>query len=194
MNGGVPWSLILLTGGQGTRLGADKSNISVGRATTAQHIVGSIPAQVPIIVVGPAPDHLDRVVRITRESPPGGGPAAGVAAGLEHVHTDLVAVLATDMPFAAPVLADLMSAFTPEFDGVIALDESGREQYLCAVYRAQSLRSVLAGDTHNMAMYAALSDLRLHRIAAGERLIDIDTQGDLQRARELADSFEPGEN
>jgi molybdenum cofactor guanylyltransferase len=189
-----PWSLILLTGGEGTRLGADKSNVSVGGATSAQRIVKDVPADVPIIVVGSVPAQLGREVRVTCETPPGGGPVAGIAAGLKFVQTDLVAVLATDMPFAAPVLPALAAALSPDFDGILAVDQSGRQQYLCAVYQTASLRSALAGDTRNMAMYAALGGLHLHTLPHGARLLDIDTPDDLEQARAFADLLEHEED
>jgi molybdopterin-guanine dinucleotide biosynthesis protein A len=189
-----PWSLILLTGGEGTRLGADKSNVSVGGVTSAQRIVKDVPADVPIIVVGSVPAQLGREVRVTCETPPGGGPVAGIAAGLEYVQTDLVAVLATDMPFAAPVLPALAAALAPDFDGILAVDQSGRQQYLCAMYQTASLRSALAGDTRNMAMYAALGGLHLHTLPHGARLLDIDTPDDLEQARVYADLLEHEED
>jgi molybdopterin-guanine dinucleotide biosynthesis protein A len=180
------WSLILLTGGQGTRLGADKSNLPIGQISTAQRIVRQVPADVPIIVVGSLPDGLPREVDITRESPPGGGPAAGVAAGLGLVRTDVVAVLATDMPFAAPVLPALVAALESDVDGVLAIDAAGREQYLCAVYRTGALRAALAGETTNMAMHAAVRGLTLRSVTLDNELMDIDTPDDLARARDLA--------
>lgn len=189
-----PWSLILLTGGGGTRLGMDKSNVVVGTRTTAQRILDELPTEVSVTIVGPVPDHLDRDVAVTQEAPAGGGPAAGVAAGLALTDTELVGVLATDMPFAAPVLAELVAAIEPGDDGVLALDPAGRQQYLCAIYRASALRSALAGDPNNRAMHSALVGLKLRTVSMGERLLDIDTPDDLERARDLAGLPEIKEN
>lgn len=181
-----PWSLILLTGGRGSRLGMDKSNVIVGARTTAQRILAEIPTEVTVTVVGPVPDNLDRDVTVTQEVPPGGGPAAGIAAGLALTDTDIVGVLATDMPFAAPILTELLAALEPGIDGVLALDPGGRQQYLCAVYRTSALRSALAGDPDNRAMHSTLAGLKLRTVSMDERLLDIDTPDDLERARDLA--------
>lgn len=189
-----PWSLILLTGGRGSRLGTDKSNVVVGARTTAQRILDELPGGVPVTVVGAVPDRLNRDVNVTRETPIDGGPAAGVAAGLAFTHTEFVAVLATDMPFAAPVLTELFAAVDGEVDGVLALDASGRHQYLCAVYRTSALRSALAGDTNNVAMHSVLADLNLRTVAMDERVLDIDTPDDLERARDRAGLPEMKEN
>jgi len=188
------WSLILLTGGRGSRLGLDKSNVFVGARTTAQRILDELPAGVPVTVVGAVPDHLSRHVNVTQETPLGGGPAAGVAAGLALIDTELVAVLAIDMPFAAPVLDELLAALDPDVDGVLAVDSAGRQQYLCAVYRTAALRSAFAGDTTNKAMHSAVAGLNLRTVSMDERVLDIDTPDDLERARDLADSTEMKEN
>ena len=50
------------------------------------------------IVVGP-PQPVPDGVRVVREQPPGGGPVAALRAGLAEVGTDVVAVLAADLPF-----------------------------------------------------------------------------------------------
>jgi molybdopterin-guanine dinucleotide biosynthesis protein A len=188
------WSLILLTGGRGSRLGTDKSNVVVGTRTTAQRILDELPAEVPVTVVGAIPDRLNRDVTVTRETPVGGGPAAGVAAGLVFTHTEFVAVLATDMPFAAPVLVELFAALDAEVDGVLALDSSGRHQYLCAIYRTSALRAALAGDTNNVAMHSVLAGLNFRTVSMDERVWDIDTPEDLERARDRAGVPEMKEN
>jgi molybdopterin-guanine dinucleotide biosynthesis protein A len=181
-----PWSLILLTGGIGSRLGLDKSNVAIGARTTAQRIIDDIPPEVAVTVVGPTPDHLGRDVTVTQEVPPGGGPAAGIAAGLALTDTDVVGVLATDMPFAAPVLPELFAALKPGLDGVLAVDSAGRQQYLCAIYRTAALRTALSGEPNNVAMRSILADLTLGTVPMDERVMDIDTPDDLERARGLA--------
>lgn len=180
------WSLVLLTGGQGRRLGREKANVLIGSRTSAQRIVAQIPGAVQIIVVGSLPDGLDRDVDVVREEPPGGGPAAGVAAALPLITTELVAVLATDMPFAVPVLAALIDAYPAGADGVLAVDADGRMQYLCGVYRAGALRTALAGPMTDRAMRDVVGTLDLRSVRIEGELLDIDTPADLQRARDLA--------
>lgn len=58
-----------------------------------------------MVVVGPPGDVPPRA-RVTREEPPGSGPLAGIGAGLDLIATPMVCVLAADMPFAVPVLAN----------------------------------------------------------------------------------------
>jgi molybdenum cofactor guanylyltransferase len=181
-----PWSLILLTGGLGSRLGMDKSNVAIGTRTSAQRIIDEIPAELAVTVVGPTPDDLGRDVTVTQEVPPGGGPAAGIAAGLVLIDTDIVGVLATDMPFAAPVLPELFAALEPGLDGVLAMDSDGRQQYLCAIYRTEALRTALSGELNNVAMRSVLAGLTLGKMLMDERVMDIDTPDDLERARDLA--------
>ncbi|MEO7126392.1 MAG: nucleotidyltransferase family protein [Nakamurella sp.] len=76
-----PDAFILLTGGAGRRLGGvDKASIDVGGDTLFDRAVAAALGR-PVVVVGP--ERLTQhSVTFTREDPPGGGPAAGIAAGV----------------------------------------------------------------------------------------------------------------
>ena len=82
----------------------------------------------------------------TREKPAGGGPLAGVAAGVLRVRTRLVAVVAGDMPYAGPALERLVAALRtapPEVGGVVATDDAGFANPLLAAYRTSAVRAAL---------------------------------------------------
>jgi molybdenum cofactor guanylyltransferase len=176
-----PWTAIILTGGTSTRLGTDKSQVLLGGRTILQRIVTAL--DVPVIVVGP--DGQGLPVRVVREEPIGSGPAAGLAAALPQVTTDIVGVLATDMPFAVPVLYDVVSRISETADGCIAVDDQGRDQYLCAAYRSQALRGALSGDPAGSSMREVIASLAIERFAVTDpaRLLDIDTPEDLLQAQ-----------
>lgn len=179
----APWTAIVLTGGSSSRLGTDKSRVVLGDRTTLQMIVTEL--RVSTIVVGPEDQGLP--VTLVREDPIGSGPAAGLAAALAFVETDLVGVLATDMPFAVPVLNDLIAQVTADVDGCIALDAQGRDQYLCAAYRASALKAALGAHAADRSMHSVIAALTVDRVRVGDhaRLLDIDTPADLMQARAM---------
>ncbi len=82
-------TVVVLAGGTSRRFGSDKLAAPLGGSTVLDTVLGSLPPEWPVVVVGP-PRECRRPVTWTREDPPGGGPLAGVAAGVDAVTTDLV--------------------------------------------------------------------------------------------------------
>lgn len=166
-------TVLLLTGGASRRLGRDKATAHVGGERLVDRLVGMLPPEMPVVVVGPRIDSLAREVAFAREDPPGSGPLAGIGAGLERVRTPLVAVLAVDMPFGVPVVAAALQVLVAGLDhggvggdddrlvriheedaaaggvsravdAVVPVDPEGWPQPLCAAYRTESLRAAIA--------------------------------------------------
>jgi molybdopterin-guanine dinucleotide biosynthesis protein A len=98
----------VLTGGASRRLGQDKATTHVGGRRVIDRLLAEVPVDVPVVIVGPAVEGLDRPVTFVREDPPGSGPLAGIGAGLAEVGTPFVGVIAADMPFASPVVAEAL--------------------------------------------------------------------------------------
>jgi molybdopterin-guanine dinucleotide biosynthesis protein A len=175
--------------------GVDKPLLPVGERSMLDRVLDACRHNAPRIVVGAVPG-TPPDVRVTSEEPPGGGPVAALAAGLALLDDDTttVAVLAADLPFLDPeALAALHTALTSgAHDGVIFVDESGRRQLLCGVWRVASLRAALSrlADSAGASMRGLLADLSV----AEERWsrpgpppwFDCDTQEDLERAEEWA--------
>src|SRR5205085_5520702 len=95
-----------------------------------------------VVVVGdPVP--TTRPVSFTREDPAGGGPAAGLLAGLRAFarRPDLLVVLAVDMPLVTSATVRRLVEAT-EQDGAVLIDQTDRLQYLCAAYRTDALDRV----------------------------------------------------
>ncbi|MFC7575730.1 molybdenum cofactor guanylyltransferase [Klenkia terrae] len=141
------------------------------------------------VVVGPPQPVPDGVV-VVREQPPGGGPVPAMRAGLAAVTTDVVAVLAADLPFLTPaVVRGLRERLTG--DGVLVVDPAGRDQLLLGVWRTAVLRAAVAdvaGPTSVRAVLAPLA-VRRHRPepVPGEPApwTDCDTPAELDRARRV---------
>jgi molybdopterin-guanine dinucleotide biosynthesis protein A len=173
------WTAIVLTGGGSRRLGQDKASVQVSGRRMIDRVLQQIPADVPVVVVGPDP-HVDRRVTLTREDPPGGGPAAAIGAAVRLTTTDLVAVIATDMPFAVPALRQLL-AVPDDVDAVVPLAD-GHLQPLAAVYRTHALRDIDVRP--GMSMRDLLAGLRVElRDSDPALFVDIDTPADLAHVR-----------
>lgn len=181
----------MLTGGSAVRFqGADKASIEIAGVTLLEHVLGAL-AEVPEVVVVGDEVITSRPVGFVREDPPGGGPAAGLLAGLDAFPSPprLVVVLAVDMPLVttATVRRLMLSA---DDDGALLVDEDGRGQYLCAIYRAEALRAAAPPleDRHGLPMRRLLSDLRLAEVPAlAWEARDVDTWEDLRELRERLD-------
>jgi molybdopterin-guanine dinucleotide biosynthesis protein A len=184
------YDAILLTGGSARRLGGqDKPKLDVGGVPIVARVAKAVTGAHRLIVVGPAPDGFVPDV-LTREEPAGGGPVAAMAAGITHVSADFVAVLAGDLPFLTAQAVDRLHAAVAALDVALLVDDDGRDQLLCAVWRTGVLRSVLAGRSGGSvrALFAAVPPERIERVAAPRSAdpppwFDCDTEEDLASAR-----------
>lgn len=183
------WSAIVLTGGTGARLGgADKAALDLGGRPLLDHVIDGLPPRTPIVVAGPFRP-TDRAVTFSREDPPGGGPAAGIAAAVPHISTPLVGVLAVDVPsgpsFMTHALASLAS--DSSIDVVIPVDSEGRGQLLCTAWRTDSLRAAVEAvtDWQGRPVRDLLTGRQVLELPMDDAALDdIDTPEDLERARQ----------
>ncbi|SFO97271.1 Molybdopterin-guanine dinucleotide biosynthesis protein A [Geodermatophilus dictyosporus] len=186
-----PYAAVVLAGGRAARLGGRaKPQLEVGGRTMLAAVLAAVADADPRVVVGP-PQPVPGGVRVVREQPPGGGPVAAMRAGLSAVDADVVAVLAGDLPFlTASLVRDLRERLTG--DGVLVVDDAGRDQYLLGVWRTAPLRAALAGTAGPVPVRRVLARLavtRHHPARAPGRpapWTDCDTPADLERARAAA--------
>lgn len=178
---------IVLTGGSAVRFaGADKASMEIAGVTLLEHVLGAL-AEVPeVVVVG---DRLltSRPVTFVREDPPGGGPAAGLLAGLAAfpVLPRLVVVLAVDMPLVNTTTVARLMLSAGE-DGGLLVDDGGRRQYLCAIYRSEALVAAAPAleEQHGLPMRRLVSGLDLAEVPAlGWEARDVDSWADLTELR-----------
>jgi molybdopterin-guanine dinucleotide biosynthesis protein A len=180
--------------------GADKTALPFGDGTVLDHLLDSLPADWPVVCVGES-RHTHRVVTWTRESPPGGGPVAGMAAGLAVVDTPVCVLVAGDMPFAGSAAAHLaslvplvaakrgamspLSAATSE-DGAVGVDGTGRAQPLLGAYRTDALRRAVPDEPGGTSLMAVVEALRVELVRLEDpACLDVDTPESLGRARNL---------
>lgn len=152
--------------------------VAGARATGAGHVVvvgPERPLDLGDVDVGAA-----SVARVTWtiEDPPGGGPVAGIAAGLAMVGTtDVVAVTSGDAPAAAEALPALLDEVTSAGPGAAAvlLDACGRRTLCLAFHRSDAMTALAGlGDPHGSSVRAFLDALD----ASGVRVVEVpDTWG-----------------
>ena len=184
---------VVLAGGRGTRLGgADKPGLIVGDQTLLGSVVSAVTSAGAdrIVVVGPERPGAGGRIRYAREDPPGRGPVAALACGLEQVSAPAVVLLAADLPFLRPAhITRLLTALAdPEVPGVVLLDDSARPQWLVSGWAAAGLRGALArypGSSLGGLLGPLDPTLLPDETAPGEPpgWLDCDTAGDLRRAR-----------
>jgi molybdopterin-guanine dinucleotide biosynthesis protein A len=181
-HGAVTWAAVVLTGGTGVRLGGrDKATLELAGRSLLDHALTAVAAADEVVVVGPQVPAVD--ARFVREDPPGGGPLAGVAAGVAALAAghDRVVVLAVDMPGVTAATVARLLAASANGDAAWLVDGSGRRQLAGAVRpslvprpadaRGSAMRLLMtAGDTRDVA--------GLEGEAA-----DVDTWDDLVRLR-----------
>lgn len=179
---------VVLSGGAAVRLdGADKGSVEVGGRTLLDRVLDALIDVADIVVVGPEV-RTERPVTFRREQPPGGGPVAGLAAGLTGFIRlpSVVVAVAVDLPFLTPgTIGRLVDAATRQgVDGARLLDPDGRHQHLCAAYGGPRLSAACATDVHGMSMGALLRGMVLADVPAeGEEARDVDTWEDLRAVR-----------
>jgi molybdenum cofactor guanylyltransferase len=165
----------------------DKASLRLGGRTFLQRALDAVSAASVIVVVGPQ-EFAGEGVHVTQEDPPGGGPVAGIAAGLERVSAKLVVVLAVDYPLVdAAVVADLIDSLG-EADGCVLSDEGGRDQPLAGCFRARRLRAAIeeSPSVTGASVQEAMRSLHIDSIRRIPAAIDCDTPDDLERLTQVA--------
>ena len=186
---------IVVGGGGGERLGGvSKPDLTLGGVRLIDRVCGALLEACGagcVAVVPPSVRVPDGVAR-TLEDPPGGGPLAGIDAGLRALRVGddvLVVVVSVDAPGVGAFLPALLEpALREGVEGRIVRggDPEPFDQYLMGVYRAASLRRAIDeavaayGSVRGVGVRRALSSLALERVdmrAAACR--DVDTAEDV---------------
>lgn len=186
--GHPPYDVIVLAGGTSRRFGSDKLAAPVGGRTLLDRVLEAAVGARNVCVVGPRRPTV-RPVPWVREEPPGSGPAAAVVAGLraatEGPPAPYVALLAGDMPYVtSETLGRLAAALreAPACDGALLVDEDGRAQHLCSLWRREPLESAAARleDWDGVALRALLEPLPVREVTPrGRESHDVDRPEDL---------------
>jgi molybdopterin-guanine dinucleotide biosynthesis protein A len=154
------------------------------------HLLNALPAGWEVVCVGEE-RATARSVSWCRETPAGGGPVAGIAAGLSHLGRsgmEICVVVAGDMPFAAPALPALVDRLNerPDLGAVLATDPDGRRQPLLAAYRCGLLRAALPHEPAGARLMRVVETLVTGTVACETQVtLDVDTPESLEKARHI---------
>jgi molybdopterin-guanine dinucleotide biosynthesis protein A len=188
----VDYDAIILAGGRARRVGGiDKALIEIRGRTLLDTAIAAAGAARSIVVVGPERPGFESVVW-AREAPPGSGPVHALSAGLAVGSAPLVTVLAADLPFVTADAVQRLAAGVGKADGAVAVDGSGRDQYLLAVYRRDALLASLnvLPSSIGASLGEAVDTLRLVRIRDDSATTDCDTWDDVTAARRRSEEGE----
>jgi molybdopterin-guanine dinucleotide biosynthesis protein A len=231
VRGQLDCAAIVLAGGRGGRLGGTqlgaKALIRLAGWPLADHVLLAASFAAIRVQVGPARIALGSPV-FCLERPAGGGPVAALAAALDRMDRldqpvpPSVAVLAGDLPFIGPALAELQRRVTegsgpdrasqarsaeerrssPDepsrdeaVDVAVLVDTGGRVNYLAAVWRTEALRSALSAlpATANAPVRALYDGARVAHVPDFDACsADVDTPDDLRTATERITRRSPG--
>ncbi|TQS41029.1 hypothetical protein FL583_31740 [Cryptosporangium phraense] len=189
---------MVLAGGQARRLGGvHKPGLLIAGVSLLDRVLAAVADAAPRLVVGP-PQPAPADVLVVRENPPGGGPVAALAAGLNAL-VDVsqqpitwLALLAGDLPFLTPAVVSSLRAAAASTDGAVLVDGSGRDQYLAGVYRLSSLAGAVSeqGTPGGAPLRRVIGRLSLARVTAAPGgappWLDCDDADDVRIAETLA--------
>jgi molybdopterin-guanine dinucleotide biosynthesis protein A len=180
-------SVVLLTGGKGTRMGGvSKAELTLNGYTFRNRILLALISVPQIIVVGPTFTAENPKISFTREQPIGGGPVAAISAAIPLVEHEFVGILSVDAPFAVSPLLEMYRVVEQDsIDEALVATDGKYESYLVSVFRRDALIRALTqlGKAENASMKSLLSHIEYGSVQfPRHQLIDVNTPEDLKRA------------
>ena len=192
----------VLAGGASSRMGRDKSRLEfdgISLANRARYTLGSICESVREVrsEVSDDPSVLPDV-----KSLPNGEHASiiGVHSALSYSRSEWTAILACDLPFVSTGLLEFLASkamcVTDECAAIAPVQEDGKWQPLCALYRTKDCLPAVesAIDGGSLSLFGLLEKLETHFVEYSEYrnlsnseyfFFNVNTPTDLEQARSL---------
>lgn len=188
----IPFVGIVLTGGSSSRMGRDKSLLTLNGAALATHVARALrdAGADEVLAVGGDLDRLRSLGSFDRVLPdlhPGEGPLGGLITAFEEANGRVMVVLACDTPAITPEtplrLLDALGTH-PQAAVAVAI-RNGRRQPLTAAWRPERCIEVLrsafaAGERAPRSMFDAIVTHDVEDIPASG-IDDVDRPIDLDR-------------
>jgi len=160
-------TLVVLAGGESRRMGSPKALLPVGTTTLVEWLTARLAPEFAHLVVAardPAGVPAGLRAHAVWDLHAGGGPLAGVEAGLAASPHDTVVVVACDMPAVTVRLVRRLALAAGEPDRDAAVPRvGGRPEPACAAYRRSAAGPIAAAlGAGRRRASDALAGLRVH--------------------------------
>jgi len=139
-------TLLVLAGGASKRMGRPKAWLKVGDTILLRWVIDRLaPSFEEVITAFAEPEQMEEPIpyRIVFDRRRMAGPLAGIEAGLEASLHDTVFVIACDMPYVTPEVAQMAVAAARSCDAAVPRID-GRPEPVCAAYRRAALHHISA--------------------------------------------------
>ena len=191
----APVSVVVLAGGRGQRLGADKAGVEIAPGETLLHRALALVAPLSddvIVVRRPDQTLAAPGVRVVSDPPPFEGPLAGILGGIEAAREEWSLIVACDMAFLSGPMLRFLMTLRPGHDVVVPRLEVGMEPLNALYHRrvAPAIRAALErGERRLVSFYRGL---RVRAVGPqelepydrdGRAFFNINTPEDLAQAR-----------
>ena len=160
----------ILVGGRSSRMGRDKARLVLGEKSFVERISGALSRiTTRTSLVGASASYSLQIASVPDIFAEWGA-LGGLHAALANCKADWCAVVACDLPFVTAELFSRLASLREDFDAVVPIQEDGRQQPLCALYRtdaclARSEELIKAGERRPLAL---LNAVRTRRAAFNE--------------------------
>ncbi len=193
--GGKPMTVIVLAGGRGRRMKADKAALPVLDGTLLDHVLGQARPLFDEVLVSLSPGQeiqtaaprtiMKRTARVrsVEDEAIGQGPMAGIAAGLRAAGNDACVVVACDIPDVDAALLRELARAAAEAQIAVPVTRDGDFEPLFAVYRKSVLpkieRLLRMGERSLIPLFGLCRTARLE-LGAASRLRNLNTRRDYE--------------
>lgn len=197
---------VIVAGGRSTRFGeADKAVADLAGTPMIRRVADRIVDVVEDLVVNCRPDQTSAIeaamagyphaVSYAEDETPDLGPVAGIRNGLAAATGEFAFVVACDMPFVDPAIAEHLFERCMDHDGAVPRLEDGWYQTMQAVYRVSPMRAacetVLETRDHPRILapleeldYVVVDSEELTRVGSLDSFENVNTVEELEAARD----------
>jgi molybdopterin-guanine dinucleotide biosynthesis protein A len=154
---------VVLAGGRGRRMKADKTTLPVGATTLLEHVLAQVEPLFDEVLISLSPDQAAPPLspsarrRVIRDERPGLGPIGGLMAALKCARNDACVVIACDIPEIDVPLLRALTKSAADAEIAVPAGPSGLQEPLFAVYRRSivpEIESLLArGERSLLPLY-----------------------------------------
>jgi molybdopterin-guanine dinucleotide biosynthesis protein A len=161
----------ILVGGLSRRMGRDKARLEIVGQDFVTRIAAALSSLTErLSVVGSRYDEGVWPFPNVPDLYPQWGALGGLHAGLSACQAEWAAVVACDLPFVTQELFERLSKLRENYDAVVPIQTDGKQQPLCALYRAKCCRSkveelILRGERRPRAL---LEEVKTRFVGPGE--------------------------